>query len=329
MSKKIPNDDSDSEEIHSNINDSKSKNIKEDEYKTSKSEIIDVTILNKKRKRIKTEPPSDYNSSKENQKETQITTVDHEKKELKDENENKNKNESVFFNEDKIIFRYESIKVRIDSVFVFSNGDILIFMYKNTTLFDGKTFSPKLKLDFIDSVYCFCYISEEEFITFKNNQFSIYIFENQRTSIKLCNEINCEFIIKIHKLSNDDLAIICIYNNNYILKIFRKINLDEYNNDSQKTSNYQYILYKTTNDPINELLEINTNTILTIRKEIDKLIFSIYDIKNNYTKIKANKIKTSFNGKTKIYIVSPFYKTKNNKKIIAAGFGNIISIRFI
>ena len=150
MKKKLFEDDSDSEESYSNNNNSTSNNkdIKEEDTKKAKSEVIDIKTLNKKRKRktINKESPNDNSSSNEKQnleqKNNQI------KKEPKEEKETKD----IFFNEDKIIFKYENEQNRIDSAFVYNNGDILIFMTENTTLYDGKTFSPKLKLDFINSL---------------------------------------------------------------------------------------------------------------------------------------------------------------------------------
>jgi hypothetical protein len=319
MKKKLFEDDSDSEESNSNNNNSTSNNkdIKEEDTKKAKSEVIDIKTLNKKRKRkkINKESPNDNSSSNEKhnleQKNNQI------KKEPKEEEK-----KDIFFNEDKIIFKYENEQNRIDSAFVYNNGDILIFMTENTTLYDGKTFSPKLKLDFINSLYCFCYISEEEFISCKGSQFIIYKFEKQRTSVKLCQIVNCSYIIKIKKLTNYDLAALCCYAGDFCLRVFRKKNLDECN-DLNNTYNYQYILFKSIYKSINYLLEINSNEILTIRKGANQLNLIIYNTKYDYNEIKSNTIKTEINGKTRFYIISPFYKVNNFNKIISAGFQNI------
>ena len=153
--KSSDSDDSDIEEYHSSNNRLESIN-NDKEKKISKSENKSNKILNKKRKRKSKESPVNIEIN-ENQKQNNIKDV-----ELKEEPKPNNS----FFNEDKIIFKYESGNTRIDSVFVYNNGDIFIFKEEETILYEGKTFNKLLEVNFIGSVYCFCYLSEEDFISF-------------------------------------------------------------------------------------------------------------------------------------------------------------------
>ena len=188
-------------------------------------------------------------------------------------------------------------------------------------MYQGKTFNKLLEVNFIGSVYCFCYLSEEDFISFKHNYFQIYNFENQRTSVKIVQKVLCDNIIKINKLSNEDLAILCFYNNCYILKIFRK---KELYSDQNHSYQYQYFYYTTLHDEINDFLEVSLHEILTMKKDISENIlkFKILDNKNNYISIRTNEIKCVINNKTRIYILSPLYKASKDK-LIFSGFNNI------
>ena len=306
--KSSDSDDSDIEEYHSSNNRLESIN-NDKEKKISKSENKSNKILNKKRKRKSKESPVNIEIN-ENQKQNNIKDV-----ELKEEPKPNNS----FFNEDKIIFKYESGNTRIDSVFVYNNGDIFIFKEEETILYEGKTFNKLLEVNFIGSVYCFCYLSEEDFISFKQNYFQIYNFENQRTSVKIVQKILCDNIIKINKLSNQDLAILCFYINCYILKIFRKKELY-----SDQNNSYQYFNYITLFDEINDFLEVSPNEILTMKKDISENIlkFNILDNKKNYISIRTNEIKCVIDNKTRIYILSPLYKASKDK-LIFSGFNNI------
>lgn len=236
-----------------------------------------------------------------------------EVKEISKSNQKNNNNN--FFNEEKIIFKYEINDKRIDSVFVYKNGDILIFLNTNSILFDGKTFKPILNLDFIGCLYCFSYLSEDEFISFKENYFQIYCYQNNRTSIKLKQEIICERITRINKLENDDLAILVFYEYSSILKIFRKEKKFVKYSDSNN-----YSLFMTINDYINDFIEFNPREIFEIRKKenTNELVMKILN-SNNYALIRENTIKTIVNGKTSIFISSSIYKG-NEFKVLALGF---------
>ena len=229
--------------------------------------------------------------------------------EIKDKSQSKDDNISYFFNEKNIIFTYEIYTERIDSAFSFENGDILIFLQKYSILFDGKTFKPKLTLNFIGSKYCFCYLSEEEFISFKENYFDIYRFENFRSSVLLKQRLSCDKIIRINKLSNDDLAIFKFHEIGATIKIFRKQKIINENNIS-----YIYAPYTTFNDYINDFFELISKEIVTItKKEFENELFLKLINTDNYYEKKSNIIKTVVKGKRKIYISSGLYKTNNNK----------------
>ena len=238
--------------------------------------------------------------------------------EIKDNSQSKDDNIPYFFNEKNIIFKYEIYTDRIDSVFSFENGDILIFLQRNSILYDGKTFKPKIELNFIGSKYSFCYLSEEEFISFKENYFDIYRFENFRNSVQLKQRLLCDRIIRINKFSNDDLAILKFHKIGSIIKIFRKQKIINDNNIS-----YNYAPYITFNYYINDFIELISKDIVTItKKEYENELFLKLINTENYYEKKSNIIKTVIKGKKRIYISSELYKTYNNK-FSALGFNKL------
>jgi hypothetical protein len=238
--------------------------------------------------------------------------------EIKDNSQSKDDNIPYFFNEKNIIFKYEIYTDRIDSVFSFENGDILIFLQRNSILYDGKTFKPKIELNFIGSKYSFCYLSEEEFISFKENYFDIYRFENFRNSVQLKQRLLCDRIIRINKFSNDDLAILKFHKIGSIIKIFRKQKIINDNNIS-----YNYAPYITFNYYINDFIELISKDIVTIKKiEFENELFLKLINTENYYEKKSNIIKTVIKGKKRIYISSELYKTYNNK-FAALGFNKL------
>jgi len=240
------------------------------------------------------------------------------KNDIEDKSQTKDNNIPYFFNEKNIIFKYEILIDRIDSVFSFENGDILIFLQSYSILYDGKTFKPKLTLNFIGSKYCFCYLSEEEFISFKENYFDIYKFENFRNSVQLKQRVSCDKIIRINKLSNDDLAIFKFHETGSTIKIFRKQKLINDNNIS-----YNYVPYITFNYNINDFIELISKEIVTItKKEFENELFLKLINTENYYEKRSNIIKTVIKGKRRIYISSQLYKTNNNK-FVALGFNNL------
>jgi hypothetical protein len=239
--------------------------------------------------------------------------------EIKGNSQSKDDNFSYFFNEKNIIFKYEIYTDRIDSVFSFENGDILIFLLTHSILYDGKSFKPKLTLNFIGSKYCFCYLSEEEFISFKEKYFDIYRFENFRSSVLLKQRLSCDRIIRINKLSNDDLAILKFHEYSSTIKIFRKQKII---NDDNNIS-YNYVPYITFNYYINDFIELISKEIVTItKKEYENELFLKLINTENYYEKKSNIIKTVIKGKRKIFISSELYKTNNNK-FVALGINKL------
>ena len=238
--------------------------------------------------------------------------------EIKDNSQSKDDNAPYFFNEKNIIFKYEIYTDRIDSVFSFENGDILIFLNSYSILYDGKTFKPKLTLNFIHSKYCFCYLSEEEFISFKEKCIDIYRFENFRSSVFLKQRLSCDRIIRINKLSNDDLAILKFHEYSSTIKIFRKQKIRNDNNIS-----YNYVPFITFNYYINDFIELISKDIVTLTKKEseNEILLKLVNTENYYEK-KSNRIKTVIRGKRKIYISSELYKTNNNK-FVALDFNKL------
>lgn len=238
--------------------------------------------------------------------------------EIKDKSQPNEGNIPYFFNEKNIVFRYEIFSDRIDSVFSFENGDIIIFLQNYSILYDGKTFKPKLTLNFIGSKYCFCYLSEEEFISFKGSYFEIYKFENFRNSVLLKQRVSCDRIIRINKVSNNDLAILKFHENGSTIKIFRRQKIINDNDIS-----YNYFPYITFNYYINDFIELSSKDFVTITKKEseNELLLKLINAET-YNEKKSNIIKTVIKGKRKIYISSQLYKSNNNK-FIASGFNSL------
>ena len=98
----------------------------------------------------------------------------------------------------KVLFNYE--QVYLDSVFVFDDGDFIIFGVpdnileneqttqindrRKSAVFDKKTFKPKVVLD-ISGLASFFNLANNEFGICKGSSFfEIYKFNNDRTSFK-------------------------------------------------------------------------------------------------------------------------------------------------
>ena len=229
-----------------------------------------------------------------------------------------NKKTKKILNDNNIIFEIEDEKTGIESIFSFKNGDLLVF--KNnicSILYDGKTFSEKLKISFLGALCSFCYLNEEEFIVIKDFYFSLYKFENNRTNCKLITTINKNEYQEINKkifcLSNNDLLSV---NELYfipIIKIYRRISENNQFKEYQLLDNYKL-------DEIWDVINLEGDKFLTIKKNQndDNILLKIYS-NVNYIILRNNRIQCTVN-KRRISFFSdfPFIKVNNNKLL----FGN-------
>ena len=230
-----------------------------------------------------------------------------------------NKKGKKILNEDNIIFEIEDEKTGIESIFSFKDGDLLVF--KNnicSILYDGKTFSQKLELNFLGALCSFCYLNEEEFIVIKDFYFSLYKFENNRTNCKIIATINKNEYQEINKkifcLSNNDLLSISELDFKPIIKIFRRTFENNQFKDYQLLDNYKL-------DEIGDVINLEDDQFLTIKKNknADNIMLKVYSNKN-YIILRNNRIQCIVNNKRRIAFFSdlPFIKVNNNKIL----FGN-------
>ena len=228
----------------------------------------------------------------------------------------------------KVKFEYESNY--IDSVFVFDDGDFILFGVADSslensnndeskdksTLYDGKTLKAKLLLE-ISSSHCFCNLFNNEFSICKGfSHFQLYKFNSNRTKYESIQPISKEqggSANILFQSLNGDLCADKNYIGYNIIYIYRK-----------KESNPKYEPYGNKNvyylEDTYNLININDKEILGFKRRIspDSIILKI--INNEDYKIKRqNEIKfdDDISGK-RLYYNLPFNKINENK-IITAG----------
>ena len=231
--------------------------------------------------------------------------------------EKQNENNNTFFLGEKLIFKYENEKEIIDSAFIFKDGDIIIFKSTFSEIYNIETGKEKLRLNFLGSILVFCYLNEETFISNKNSFFNIYKFLNNRTGFQLIQTINFPqncFAYKIYYLTNRD--IICQIYSHYETRLL--IYTKEIDNEEYVQSND----YSHTIKNIDEIIELNTDKFLTIKKTVnDELIFNLYKTQD-YKLIKSNAICLRSDRNKVIYFIFTFNKINENK-IINGNLNNI------
>ena len=239
----------------------------------------------------------------------------------------------------KIKFQYKGRE--IESAYIFEDGDFIIFsseeskipgVNKNiSTLFDGKTLKPKLKLD-ISSNSCFFDLKDYEFGLCLNYDFRIYKFNKERTEYKEIQALKLQQFEtgrKLMRLLNGDILFVKFYMGSQSCSVYRK-NLDELENNNKVD------IYKIQNqfhiENREEIIELNKNEILGYKKTIlipECLNVMIYN-NNNYQLIRKNKIMAEIkdsnnNIKKKLYFTTKLIKY-NDEKLIAGGCFNIYII---
>ena len=220
----------------------------------------------------------------------------------------------------KVLFNYKSNY--LDSVYVFDNGDFILFgvtdksLYnKKSTLYDGKTFKPKLNLQ-LTSVYSFSYLLDDKFsICVDNSYFQLYKFNSDRTSYKEIQKLSSMeggSAKNMKEISNGDLCINRLYVGYNNIYIFRK------NESNPKYEPYgNTFLYHL--EDLNELMNLNEKEALgyKINHGEESLTLKVFDI-NDYKIKRKNEIKFRDSKlKKRMHISLPVYLINNNKLITA------------
>ena len=221
----------------------------------------------------------------------------------------------------KIKCKYKSFKV--ESIFVFKDGDIIIFGNGETfsTLYDGKTFKSKTTLN-VTSDSCFFYLTEEEFGLCFSYSFSLKKFEKNRTSYTSIQSFptkQFETGKSLMKLSNGDILFFKFYMGSMAISIYRKTKDPKCNADDL----YQLQDFRIEN--CEDIIELNEKEFLAYKKMIssESLEMTVYE-NENYKVKKVNSIKTEVDGKKRLYFTTKIYK--NGNKLICGGCYKIFII---
>ena len=227
----------------------------------------------------------------------------------------------------KVLFNYKSSY--LDSVYVFDNGDFILFgvtdkstndtSERKSALYDGRTFKPKLSLK-MTSVCAFSYLANDKFsICVDNSYFNSYFqlckFNSDRTSyeeIQKLSSIEGGSAKNVKEMSNGDLCINRVYVGFNNIYIFRK------NESNPKYEPYgNTFLYHL--EDLNELMNLNEKEALgyKINHAVESLTLKVFDI-SNYKIKRKNEIKFRDSKlKKRMHISLPIYLINNNKLITA------------
>ena len=217
----------------------------------------------------------------------------------------------------KIKFKYKSFKV--ESIFIFKDGDIIIFGIGESfsTLYDGKTFKSKTTLD-VTSDSCFFYLTEEEFGLCISYKFSLKQFEKNRTSytsIQTFPTKQFETGKSLVKLSNGDILFFKFYMGSMAISVYRKA---KENVDSIINAEDSYQLQDFRIENCEDIIELNEKEFLGYKKMIssESLELTVYN-NENYQVKKVKSIKTEVDTKKRLYFTTKIYK--NGNKLICGG----------
>ena len=217
----------------------------------------------------------------------------------------------------KIKCKYKSFKV--ESIFIFKDGDIIIFGIGESfsTLFDGKTFKSKTTLD-VTSDSCFFYLTEEEFGLCISYRFQLKKFENNRTSYTSIQSFptkQFETGKSLLKLSNGDILFFKFYMGSMAISVYRKA---KENSDSIFNAEDLYQLQDFRIENCEDIIELNEKEFLGYKKMIssESLELTVYN-NENYQVKKVKSIKTEVDTKKRLYFTTKIYK--NGNKLICGG----------
>ena len=224
----------------------------------------------------------------------------------------------------KIKFKYKSFKV--ESIFIFKDGDIIIFGIGESfsTLYDGKTFKSKTTLD-VTSDSCFFYLTEEEFGLCVSYKFQLKKFENNRTSYTSIQSFptkQFETGKSLVKLSNGDILFFKFYMGSMAITVYRKA---KENLDSLCNAEDLYQLQDFRIENCEDIIELNEKEFLGYKKMIssESLELTVYN-NENYQVKKVKSIKTEVDRKKRLYFTTKIYK--NGNKLICGGCYKIFII---
>ena len=224
----------------------------------------------------------------------------------------------------KIKCKYKSFKV--ESIFIFKDGDIIIFGIGESfsTLYDGKTFKSKTTLD-VTSDSCFFYLTEEEFGLCISYKFSLKNFENNRTSYTSIQSFptkQFETGKSLVRLSNGDILFFKFYMGSMAISVYRKA---KENMDSICNAEDLYQLQDFRIENCEDIIELNEKEFLGYKKMIssESLELKVYN-NENYQVKKVKSIKTEVDKKKRLYFTTKIYK--NGNKLICGGCYKIFII---
>ena len=224
----------------------------------------------------------------------------------------------------KIKCKYKSFKV--ESIFIFKDGDIIIFGIGESfsTLYDGKTFKSKTTLN-VTSDSCFFYLTEEEFGLCISYRFQLKKFENNRTSYTSIQSFptkQFETGKSLVRLSNGDILFFKFYMGSMAISVYRKA---KENMDSICNAEDLYQLQDFRIENCEDIIELNDKEFLGYKKMIssESLELTVYN-NENYQVKKVKSIKTEVDKKKRLYFTTKIYK--NGNKLICGGCYKIFII---
>ena len=209
---------------------------------------------------------------------------------------------------------------QINEVFIFPDGDFIIFENNKATLFDSKTLMPKLNF-FIYISNFFNYFSKDEFALMTlSDRLELCKFKENRTRYETFQKIDLFNINlkKIIRISNEDIIILRTYLGRIIADIFRKRGSEYF-----EESKYQL-------RDIDDIIDLDQNEFLVYKKSVVPEGLELRIIKNkNYEEKRKKFVKSDIKLKKRFYILTEIYKIKNCNKLICGGAYEIYIINLM
>ena len=222
-------------------------------------------------------------------------------------------------NSPKIKFNYIApISIKINDVFIFPDGDFIIFQDYKSNLYDSKTLKIKMYFN-IYSARCFNYFSNDEFgLMALSDLLELCKFKENRTCYETTQKIDLFSInlVKIIRIVNEDIIIFRSYLGKIITDIFRKRGSEYFEESKYQIGN------------VDNIIELDQNEFLAHKKTISPEGLELKIIKNkNYEVKKDNFIKADiYLDKKRFYFLTDIYKIKNCNKLICGGANEIFII---
>lgn len=208
--------------------------------------------------------------------------------------------------------KFKGQEKKINSVFIFKDGDFMIFVDKGNSknyysiIYDAKTLKPKHALNIVSLSYFF-YLTETEYgIQTEDNKFQIYEFNKERTKSNMIQTINLKKFsspYKLSKASNGDILLFYFYFGGMGIDVYRKNNNEEF----YKLKSDIETLY------LDDIININEKEVLGYKKRYSPDYSIEIKVLNNenYKVIRENSI-------YRVIMLLSMYKVSNDK-LISAG----------